>query len=84
MITLFLVLIMIAMVTLLSVQNATPVLLSLLYLKFEVSLAMIIVISAVAGVIIGAIAASNFKNKVLTNQRSLFKREKEGRNENDR
>ena len=83
MITLLLVLIIIALVTLLSVQNATPVLLSMLYLKFEVSLAMIIVLSAAAGVIIGVIAASNFKKKVLMNQQSLFMREKQGPNEND-
>jgi uncharacterized integral membrane protein len=82
MVTLLLVLIIIAMVTLLSVQNATPVLLSLPYLKFEVSLAVIIVLSAVAGVIIGVIAASHFKKKVLMNQQPYFNREKEVPHEN--
>jgi len=83
MITLLIVLIIIAMVTLLSVQNAMPVLLSVLYWKFEASLAIIIVFSAAAGVIIGAIAGSHFKKKVLTNQQLFFNREKEGSNEND-
>jgi uncharacterized integral membrane protein len=83
MITLLLVLMIIALVTLLSVQNAMPVLLSLLYWKFEVSLAFIIVLSAAAGVIIGAIAASHFKKKVLTNQHPSFNPEKEGSNENN-
>ena len=81
MITLVFVLIMITLVTLLSVQNATPVLLSLLYLKVEVSLAIIIVLSAAAGVITGVIAVYTFKKKVLTGQQPHSTREKEGSNE---
>lgn len=83
MVTLLLVLTIIAMVTLLSVQNAMPVLLSLLYWKYEVSLAIIIVVSVATGVIIGAIAASQFKKKILMNQQSLFNHKKEGSNEID-
>jgi uncharacterized integral membrane protein len=83
MITLLFVLIMITLVTLLSVQNATPVLLSLLYLKIEVSLAIIIVLSAAAGVITGVIAVYTFKKKVHMNQQPHLTREKEGSNEID-
>ena len=78
MITLLLVLMIIALVTLLSVQNAMPVLLSLLYWKFEVSLAIILFLSVLAGVIIGAIATTHFKKKPLKNQQSLITQEKEG------
>jgi uncharacterized integral membrane protein len=75
---LLLVLIAIALMTLLSVQNAMPVLLSLLYWKFEVSLAIILVLSVLAGVLIGAIAASQFKKKPFKNQQPLITQEKEG------
>ena len=78
MITLLLVLMIIALVTLLSVQNAMPVLLSLLYWKFEVSLAFILVLSVLMGVIIGAIAASHFKKKPFKIQQPLIPQEKEG------
>jgi uncharacterized integral membrane protein len=71
------VLVAIALVTLLSVQNAMPVLLSLLYWKFEVSLAIILVLSVLTGVIIGTIAASHFKKKPFKNQQSLITQEKE-------
>ena len=78
MITLLLVLMIIALVTLLSVQNAMPVLLSLLYWKFEVSLAIILFLSVLAGVIIGAVAVYHFKKKPLKNQQPLIGGEKEG------
>jgi uncharacterized integral membrane protein len=78
MFTLLLVLLTIALVTLLSVQNAMPVWLSLLYWNFEVSLAFIIVLSAAAGVIIGAIAALHFKKKPLRKLQPHTDQEKEG------
>lgn len=78
MIPLLLILTTIALVTLLSVQNAMPVLLSLLYWEFEVSLAIILVLSIMAGVIIGTIAASHFKKKPLKIQQPHTIQEKEG------
>ena len=78
MITLLLMLVIVALVTLLSVQNAMPVVVSLLYWEFQVSLAIILVLSVLAGVIIGAIAASHFKKKPIKIQQPLIIQEKEG------
>ena len=77
MLALLFVMIIIALVTLLSVQNASSVVISLLFWNFEVSLAFILVISALAGVLIGAISASHFKKGPLKNQKPPIVEEKE-------
>ncbi len=48
-------LIIILIVAIFSIQNSTPVALSFLFWKFEASLAVVIFLSALTGVIIGAI-----------------------------
>ncbi len=58
MITLIIVLIIIAVVTVFSVQNAMPVVISFLFWKFEASLAIVLFFSVLAGVVIGVSAAS--------------------------
>lgn len=58
MITLIIVLIIITVVTVFSVQNATPVAISFLFWKFEASLAIVLFLSVLAGVGIGIIGAS--------------------------
>ena len=80
MITLTIVFIIIAGVTVFSVQNAIPVVISFFFWKFEASLAIVILLSVLAGVVIGVIGASLFrmrlakKNKLLLTEkmRSLF------------
>ena len=68
MITLITVLIVLAVVTVFSVQNAIPVVISFLFWKFEASLAIVLFLSVLAGVFIGFIAAFRFRMK-------LFKKE---------
>jgi len=53
-----LVLIIIAIVTVFSVQNAAPVIVSFLSWKFESSLAIVIFLSVLSGIIIGAVITS--------------------------
>ena len=65
MITLIIVLAIIVVVTVFSVQNAIPVAISFLFWKFEASLAIILFLSVLAGVIIGVIAASRFRMKLF-------------------
>lgn len=64
MITMIVVLIIIAVVTVFSVQNAMPVLISFLFWKFEASLAIVIFLSVLAGVVLGFIASSLFRMKL--------------------
>jgi len=64
MITLIIVLIIIAVVTVFSVQNAIPVVISFLFWKFEASLAIVLFLSVLAGVVIGVSAASLFRMKL--------------------
>ena len=64
MITLIIVLIIIAVVTVFSVQNAIPVVISFLFWKFEASLAIVLFLSVLAGVVIGVSAASFFRTKL--------------------
>lgn len=52
-----LILTIIALVTIFSVQNATPVALSFLFWKFEASLAIVIFLCVLSGAITGAIIA---------------------------
>ena len=64
MITLIIALIIITVVTVFSVQNAIPVVISFLFWKFEASLAIILFLAVLAGVVIGVIGASLFRIKL--------------------
>ncbi len=50
-----LVLVIITIVTIFSVQNATPVAITFLFWKFEASLAIVIFISMIAGALVSAV-----------------------------
>ncbi|MCL4475437.1 MAG: LapA family protein [Nitrospirae bacterium] len=63
MINALLAVIMITLVTVFSVQNAAPVVMSFMLWKFEASLAIVIFLSLLSGVIIGAIVASLMRVK---------------------
>lgn len=63
MINALLAVIMITLVTVFSVQNAAPVVMSFMFWKFEASLAIVIFLSLLSGVIIGAIVASLMRVK---------------------
>lgn len=54
MITMAVVLIIIAVVAVFSVQNATPVAISFMFWKFEASLAILVFLSMLAGIVITA------------------------------
>jgi len=58
------VLIIITLVTVFSVQNAIPVVISFLFWKFEASLAIVLFLSVLAGVFIGVSAASLYRMKL--------------------
>jgi uncharacterized integral membrane protein len=58
MITLFLVIVIIAVVAVIAVQNAMPVAITFLFWKFEASLAIVIFLSLLCGIIAGSIAVS--------------------------
>ena len=64
MIGLIVVLLIIALAAVFSFQNAVPVVISFLFWKFEASLAIVLFLSVLAGVIIGLGAASLFKMKL--------------------
>lgn len=57
------VVIIIAGVTIFSVQNAAPVVMSFLFWKFEASLAIVIFLCLLSGVIVGATIASLIRGK---------------------
>ena len=61
MITLIIMVIIIAVVTVFSVQNAIPVVISFFLWKFEASLAIVLFLTGLAGAIIGVIAVSLFR-----------------------
>lgn len=61
MIIILLVLIIVALVTIFSVQNAMPVAISFLFWKFEASLAIVIFLSVLAGIIIGSVITFMFR-----------------------
>jgi uncharacterized integral membrane protein len=63
MITAIVVLLIIALVTIFSVQNAAPVVMSFLFWKFEASLAIVIFLCLLSGVVIGVIIASLIRAK---------------------
>lgn len=75
MVTLIITLIIIAVVTVFSVQNAIPVVISFLFWKFEASLAIILFLSVVAGVVIGVIAASRFRMNLSKEKQNSIDRE---------
>lgn len=64
MITLIIMVIIIALVTIFSVQNAIPVVISFFSWKFEASLAIVLFLTGLAGAIIGVSAASLLKMKL--------------------
>ena len=77
MITLVIVIIVVAVMVIFSVQNAMPVAVVFLSWKFESSLAVIIILSTVIGILIGAMAVSfwslkrSIKNKKIAAQRPI-------------
>ncbi len=77
MITLIIVFIIITVVTIFSVQNAIPVVISFFFWKFEASLAIVLFLSVSAGVVIGVIGASLFRMKSSRKKQNVIDREKE-------
>ncbi|NCO67063.1 MAG: LapA family protein [Nitrospirae bacterium] len=63
MVTVILLLIIVAIVAIFSVQNAMPVAITFLFWKFEASLAIVIFLSVLAGMIAGAIIVSLIRIK---------------------
>lgn len=61
--TIILLLIIVAVVAIFSVQNAIPVAITFLFWKFEASLAIVIFLSVLAGMIVGAIIVSLLRIK---------------------
>ena len=61
--TIILFLIIVVTVAIFSVQNAMPVAITFLFWKFEASLAIVIFLSVIAGMITGAIIVSLLKVK---------------------
>ena len=61
--TIILLLIIVAVVAIFSVQNAMPVAITFLFWKFEASLAIVIFLSVIAGMITGVIIVSLLKVK---------------------
>ncbi len=61
--TIILLLIIVAVVAIFSVQNAMPVAITFLFWKFEASLAIVIFLSVLAGIIAGAIIVSFLRIK---------------------
>jgi len=74
MITSIIVLIIIMVVTVFAVQNAIPVAISFLFWKFEASLAIVIFLSVLAGVVIGFIASWLFRMKLSKKKPNSFDR----------
>jgi uncharacterized integral membrane protein len=61
--TIILLVIVLALVAVFSMQNAAPVLVTFLFWKFEASLALVIFLSLLSGIIAGAIAVSLLRRK---------------------
>jgi uncharacterized integral membrane protein len=74
MITLIIVLIIIAVVTVFSVQNAIPVVISFFLWKFEASLAIVLFLTGLAGVVIGVSAASFFRMRLSKKKQNSIDR----------
>jgi uncharacterized integral membrane protein len=75
MITQIIVLIIITVVTVFSVQNAIPVAISFLFWKFEASLAIVLFLSVLAGVVIGVSGASLFRMNLSRKKQTSIDRE---------
>ncbi len=71
MITLILLVFIIAMVAIFSAQNATPVAVSLLSWRFEASLAIVILLTLLGGIITGMILMSWVRLKRSMRQKKL-------------
>ena len=77
MITLVIVIVVVAVMVIFSVQNAMPVAVAFLSWKFESSLAVIMLLSTVIGILIGVMAVSfwslkrSMKNKKTAAQRPI-------------
>jgi len=71
MIIVVLLLIIIAVVTIFSVQNAAPIAVSFLFWKFEASLAIIIFLSVLSGILIVVIALVSGKLKRIVEKLKL-------------
>jgi uncharacterized integral membrane protein len=63
MVTAIVAVIIISLVTVFSVQNAEPVVLSFMFWRFKASLAIVIFLSLLSGMIIGTIVASLMRVK---------------------
>jgi uncharacterized integral membrane protein len=63
MITLFIVIVIATVMVIFSLQNAAPVAVAFLSWKFEASLAVIILLAALIGILIGAVTASLWRLK---------------------
>jgi uncharacterized integral membrane protein len=63
MVTAIVAVLIISLVTVFSVQNAAPVVLSFLFWRFEASLAIVVFLSLLSGIIIGAIVSSLLRAK---------------------
>ena len=61
MFTLWLLLVIVALVTVFSVQNAAPVAVAFLFWKFEASLAVLVYLLVLLGIAIGTIVSSWFR-----------------------
>lgn len=74
MIKLIVLLMIITVVTVFSVQNAIPVVISFFFWKFEASLAIVLFLSVLAGVVIGVSAASLFRMKLSRKKQTSINR----------
>ncbi|RJP50765.1 MAG: LapA family protein [Anaerolineaceae bacterium] len=72
--TLIIVLIIVAVVTVFSVQNAIPVAILFLFWKFEASLAIVLFLCVLTGVAIGIIGVSLFRKKLSRNKQASIDR----------
>lgn len=79
MITVLVVLVIIGLVVVFSVQNAIPVATSFFLWKFEASLAIVVFLSVIAGIIIGAIISALFRVRLARRKQLSAKQEKEVR-----
>ena len=75
MITLIVVLIIITVVTVFSVQNAIPVVISFFFWNFEASLAIVLFLSVLAGVVIGVSGSSLFRMNLSKKKQTSIDRE---------
>lgn len=79
MISIVLVVAIIAVIAVFSVQNADPVAISFLFWKFEASLAIVIFLSVLSGVVIAAIISLPGKIRRMSEKRKDRKSGMEGR-----